>query len=87
MGWNPARIDVYKDSDVLNKSPHFSYLQEVFQNSYPRPNLPYYTLISEVMQRYINGVLSGNKTKKDALGSAQEEAQRIVEQYSKKWFN
>lgn len=83
LGWNPSRKDVYKDEEVIKALPHFITLKEVFQNAYPRPNLPYYTLISEVLQRYINAVLSGKLSVIDALGFAQEEAQKIVEKYAR----
>ncbi|MBL7170562.1 MAG: ABC transporter substrate-binding protein [Candidatus Omnitrophica bacterium] len=81
LGWNPGRVDVYGDRDVLGKLPHFAGLRNVFENAHPRPLLPYYTQISEVLQRYINAVLAGALSPEAALLVAEKEAQKIVERY------
>lgn len=84
LGWNPARTDVYEDKELIEKMPHFTSLQEVFENAYARPPLPYYTLISEVVQRRINSVLSGRVLPPVALSNGQMEIQAIVERYKKR---
>lgn len=83
LGWNPGRKDVYIDKDVLQKLPHFKKLRDVFENAYPRPNLPYYTQISEVIQKYISSVLAGTMEISKALKDADKELQKIVETYDK----
>jgi multiple sugar transport system substrate-binding protein len=83
LGWNPGRRDVYVDEDVVEKSPHFASLQDIFENLLPRPTLPYYTLISEVIQRHVNAVLSGKSAPGEALASAEKEAQEIIQRYAK----
>ena len=84
LGWNPGRKDVYVDADVVKKLPHFASLRDVFENLRPRPNLPYYTLISEVIQRYVNSVLCGKTTASEALLEAEKEAKKIIEKYDQK---
>jgi len=84
LGWNPGRKDVYVDTDVVKKLPHFAALRNVFENLRSRPNLPYYTLISEVIQRYVNSVLSGKTTASEALLEAEKEAKKIIEKYDQK---
>lgn len=81
LGWNPGRVDVYSDEEVLERLPHFRSLRNVFENAHPRPLLPYYTQISDVLQRYINAVLAGAIQPDEALSCAEEEAQKIVERY------
>jgi len=83
LGWNPGRSDVYTDAEVIEKLPHFVSLKSVFENLRPRPNLPYYTLLSEVIQRYVSSVLSGNLGVKEALSEAEKEAQKIVTKYGR----
>lgn len=83
LGWNPGRKDVYKDKELLRELPHFAYLRSVFENAQPRPNLPYYTQISEVMQQYINAALAGKLPVNSALQKAETEAQKIIERYEK----
>ena len=81
LGWNPGRRDVYNDPEVLKKLPHFSTLREVFENATPRPNVPYYTQLSEVIQRYINAILSGRLTPEVALFEAEKGAKRVIKRY------
>ena len=83
LGWNPCRKDIYLDNEVIQKMPHFVELQGIFENAYPRPMLPFYTLISEILQRRISGVLSGKVSLDEALARAEEEAQKIVQRYQK----
>ncbi len=84
LGWNPGRTDVYTDAEVIEKLPHFVSLKTVFENLRPRPNLPYYTLLSEVIQRYISSALSGKLSVKEALSEAEEEAKKVIEKYGRK---
>jgi len=84
LGWNPGRKDVYTDQEVLKKMPHLAKLKDVFENALPRPNLPYYTQISEVLQHYINAALAGKLTPEDALSQAEKEAQDVIERYERK---
>ena len=81
LGWNPGRRDVYDDPEVLKKMPHLARLGEVFENAAPRPTRPYYTEVSEVLQRYLNGALAGKLTPAAALEVAQKDAQAIVDRY------
>ena len=83
LGWNPGRSDVYTDADVIEKMPHFVSLRDVFENLQPRPNVPYYPLLSEVIQRYVSGVLSGRLKVRQALAEAEEEAQKVVDKYGR----
>ncbi|UCD94953.1 MAG: ABC transporter substrate-binding protein [Candidatus Zixiibacteriota bacterium] len=82
LGWNPGRKDVYQDTEVLARMPHLAQLRGVFENAVSRPNLPYYTRLSEVLQKYINAALAGKLTPKKALTEVEREAQKIVERYS-----
>lgn len=82
LGWNPGRKDIYSDSEVLSRMPHLARLKKVFGNARPRPVVPYYTQLSEVLQRYLNAVLANRLEAKPALASAQKEAQEIVDRYS-----
>jgi multiple sugar transport system substrate-binding protein len=83
LGWNPGRKDVYSDQEVLAKLPHFADLKEVFEKAYPRPTVPYYTQISEVLQKHLNSALAGEVTSKQALSRAAEELKTVVERYSR----
>jgi multiple sugar transport system substrate-binding protein len=81
LGWNPGRKDIYGDEEVLRNMPHFAHLREVFANAVARPNLPYYTQLSEVLQKHINASLAGKLLPEKALSEAEKEAQKIIERY------
>ena len=81
LGWNPSRRDVYEDKEVLAQLPYFAELPQIFEDLRPRPSVPYYTLLSEILQRNINGVLSGKLTTADALAAAQTQCNEIVQRY------
>lgn len=81
LGWNPGRMDVYGDPEVKERLPHLAKLREIFENAIARPVLPYYTLISEVMQRHLNAAIAGREKPETALRLIEEEADKIVRQY------
>ncbi len=81
LGWNPARKDVYDDPDVLKVHPHFTQLRRIFANAVPRPGLPYYTQVSEALQRHLNAALSGNEEPAAALEAAQKEIDAVAARY------
>lgn len=83
LGWNPGRKDVYADRDILARLPHFSRLKQAFENAAPRPNLPYYTQISEVLQKYVNSALADEMSPEEALSRAEKEAQSLMDRYSR----
>ncbi len=81
LGWNPARKDIYTDPTVINQFPHFAKLKKIFENLRPRPPIPYYTLVSEIIQKYINSALSGQYKPAQALKMAQTEIDKITKKY------
>ncbi len=83
LGWNPARQDVYDAPEIIKDLPHLVKLKDVFRNASPRPNLPYYSLLSRALQAELNKALSGMVTPEEALRSAQAKGLEIVETYEK----
>ena len=81
LGWNPGRKDLYSDPEVLDKAPHLGELRNIFQNASPRPILPYYTQISEIVQPHINGAVAGKYAPRQALAAAQKELAALLERY------
>ncbi len=56
-------------------------LKEIFKKATARPNLPYYSLLSSMLQRKVNAALSGITSPDVALREAQKEGREIVETY------
>jgi multiple sugar transport system substrate-binding protein len=81
LGWNPAREDVYDSPEIITSLPHLVELKQVFRNAEPRPNLPYYSLLSRTLQAELNKALSGMVSAEEALKSAQEQGLSIMATY------
>jgi len=69
---------------VLKEVPQAAVLQSIFENATPRPVLPFYTRISEILQKYLNSALSGDMEPSEALKSAQKEAEAVFSLYEKR---
>jgi len=81
LGWNPGRKDVYDDPELLDRMPHLRNLRSVFEAARPRPILPYYTPLSEILQRHLNAALAGESSPEEALAAAEREMQRTASRY------
>jgi len=81
LGWNPGRRDVYEDPELLARMPHFRELRSVFETARPRPILPFYTPLSDILQRHLNAALAGKASPEEALSAAQRDMQRAASRY------
>ena len=81
LGWNPGRKKLYDDIEVLSKNPHFSKLKKIFQNALPRPNVPYYTQISNCVQKYLNAAISKKMIVNESLKRADNDLANIIKNY------
>lgn len=84
VGWNPARKDVYNDKEVIAKLPTVKILYDALQHTAARPTLPYYSQVSDVIQRYVNDCLAGKINPKEALEKMQKEEDELVKIYGTK---
>jgi multiple sugar transport system substrate-binding protein len=75
----PTRKALFKDSDVLKKSPHFSELYEVLEKARPRPVHRSYARISDTLQGHLSSALAGDESPEAALKSAASEIRSFVE--------
>ncbi len=84
VGWNPGRKDLYSDKSLNKKLPQLKILYEALGNSVPRPSLPYYNKVSDIMQRYINECIAGKISSKNALNKIQNEINSVENVYAEK---
>jgi hypothetical protein len=61
--------------------PRVRKLQEIFTHAVNRPNLAYYTQVSDVIQRFVNECLADNIDPKDALKKIEEGIRELDEIY------
>jgi multiple sugar transport system substrate-binding protein len=83
LGWNPGRRDVYRDEEVLKRLPHLHRLQAVFEHAVARPNVPYYTQVSDTIQRFANNCLAGKIKPREALDEMQKDIHKVTRWYEK----
>ncbi len=84
LGWNPGRQDLYSDETIMKAVPHLVELKPVFENAIPRPMVPYYSEISQVLQKQINSALAGQISSTDALKNADSMIETIISKYENK---
>ena len=80
-GWNPGRRDLYEDREILEKMPFLKSLEPVFLRARARPGLPYYSRVSDIVQRWVNAALAGRIRPELALGHAEREISALVARY------
>ncbi len=78
-GMIPARKSLFKDPEILAKSPHFSELYEVLLAARPRPVHPMYARISDALQLHVSAALAGQETPEEAMKGAADEMRAFVE--------
>lgn len=81
LGWNPGRIDVYDDTEIRAQNPAMQDLKGIFVNAVPRPIVPYYSGVSQILQKHINAALAGHVSAETALNNAQNEVEGILKEY------
>lgn len=79
VGYKPSRKSLYEDEDLTREQPFVAGLYDVFMNARPRPVSPYYMMMTQVMQQEFSAALSGIRTPAEALESAQEQIEYILE--------
>jgi multiple sugar transport system substrate-binding protein len=78
-GRAPTRAALYDDPEVLAVNPQFADLKGVFLTARPRPRSPLYPAISNALQRYFSGAISGAAPDLErAAADAAAEIERIV---------
>ncbi|PCI39262.1 MAG: ABC transporter substrate-binding protein [Elusimicrobia bacterium] len=75
----PARKSLFKDPEVLAKSPHFAKLYDVLIAARPRPVHPMYARISDAIQLHVSAALAGQETPEEAMKGAAAEMRAFVE--------
>jgi multiple sugar transport system substrate-binding protein len=75
-GFQPSRMALYRDADLLAAQPFLGELERVFAAARPRPVTPQYVRVSQVLQAELSAAVSGLRP----AGEALERAQRGIEE-------
>jgi multiple sugar transport system substrate-binding protein len=74
----PTRRVLFRDPDVIKKSPHYKELYEVLARARPRPVHPAYARISDSLQLHVSAALSRQETPQEAIAAAAKEIRNFV---------
>jgi len=77
-GFQPSRVDLYRDADLLAHQPLLGMLEAVFAAARPRPVTARYVRVSQVLQSEFSAAISGLKTAADALASGQRRLEALL---------
>lgn len=80
-GRPPALLAMYNDADVQKASPQFATVLEQAKYPGPRYGSPFYFDVGTVLADYINRMLKGEKSPKEAVALVQTEAQKLIDAY------
>ncbi|MCF6147569.1 MAG: ABC transporter substrate-binding protein [Candidatus Kuenenia sp.] len=83
LSWAPTRSLLYNDAELIEKLPFLLMVEQSIKNIQVRPNVPYYQWISDVLQKYINKVLSHQMEIREALKIMQDKIERIKNDFAK----
>ena len=76
----PTRKALYRDADILKKNPQFRSQFEAFTRAVPRPPVPVYIPLSNIMQRYFSSAISLPDSDIDRLaGVAARDMDRVLD--------
>lgn len=82
LSWAPTRRALYNDPKLIQKLPFLSTVKMALKNIQVRPNLPYYQWISDILQKYVNKVLSGQMRSEEALKTIHKELEGIRNEFA-----
>lgn len=77
-GFQPARVALYRDPELLAAQPFLATLERVFAAARPRPVTPYYVRVSQVLQSELSAIVAGLKTPEAALAASARKLRKIL---------
>jgi multiple sugar transport system permease protein len=78
-GYLPALAAAYHDPELLAANPFLAELETLQKGAIPRPAVPRYALVSDILQRHLSAALAGSTTSTDALAAAATETRLALE--------
>lgn len=77
-GYVPATVAGLDDSDLSTANPFLATLRTILPSAVPRPRLPRYAVVSDILQRRLSACLAGLVDAPTALRSAATETRRAL---------
>jgi multiple sugar transport system substrate-binding protein len=77
-GYAPARIEAYRDPQLLASNALLPEILKLHGNAVARPSIPGYALASDILQRHVSACLAGLVTAERALENAAKETRLLL---------
>ncbi|KZR81283.1 putative ABC transporter-binding protein precursor [Prochlorococcus marinus str. MIT 1342] len=76
--YTPTKVELFKDQELLSKSQILPELAKALESTDERPSTPLYAQISDVLQRNLSSILTGQSSVSDAMANAQANTEKIL---------
>ncbi len=77
-GYTPTKASLYKDKNLLETSPILPELARALEATKPRPETPFYAQLSDILQRELSSILTGQNNVEDAMNNAHSKTVKIL---------
>jgi multiple sugar transport system substrate-binding protein len=77
-GYAPTWRSLYDDRDLQRQQPLLAVQRRALEGAITRPITPLYAQLSDVLQRQVNGLISGGGTAAAAMGAAQGQSETLL---------
>lgn len=74
----PTRRALYNDQELLQRYEYFPLVLKILENPALRPPIAQYAQASDILQRYLNAVLSGQSSPEAAMQAAARETRSLL---------
>ncbi len=75
----PTLTSLYRDPEVLAFNPHYPTVYELLRSARKRHDIPNYMRVSELLQRHLHPVLTGERDPDEALAELEPAVRALIE--------
>ena len=77
-GYAPTWTSLYDDAELRRQQPLLAIQRQALAHAVLRPPSPLYSQLSDVLQRQLNGLISGRGNAAQAMAEAQRQSQAVL---------
>ncbi|MGF1492774.1 MAG: ABC transporter substrate-binding protein [Microcoleaceae cyanobacterium] len=77
-GYVPVRRSLFTDPEILEEFPHYPEFLQIAEKAVLRPPIRQYAQVSDILQRYLSGAITGQMTPEEAMTRAAGETRRTL---------
>ena len=85
-GYTPTKEELFNDKKLTTKYPILNSLKKALKKTKPRPENPLYAQISDVLQRQLSSVLTGETSIEDSMKKAQRNTEQVLSSGGNIWW-